>query len=294
MTKKVISFALGTMLFALSLPVEAQQTKKIPRIGFLTSATSLDRTNPNLEAFRYGLRNLGWVEGQTILIEYRWAEGKNERLRDLAAELVHIKVDLIVATGGTATNAAKQATKTIPIVFMQVGNPEQQGFVESFARPGGNITGLSNIAEEVSGKRLELLKETFPKVSRVAVLWDLSTGTHSLNVTEETARLLAVQLQILEVREVKDFDVAFRAATKGRAEALTVLSSGIFQKNPRRPGYKEPIAGGFRSQKLCGGRRAYFLWSGRSGDVSPRRRLRRQNLERHQASGSSCRTANEV
>jgi putative ABC transport system substrate-binding protein len=146
---------------------------------------------------------------------------------------VHLKVDLIVTTGGTATNAAKQATKTIPIVFMQVGYPDQQGFVESLARPGGNITGLSNIAEELSGKRLELLKETFPKLSRVAVLWDLSTGTHSLNATEETARLLAVQLQTLEVREVKDFDVAFRAATKGRAEALTVLSSGIFHTHRR-------------------------------------------------------------
>jgi putative ABC transport system substrate-binding protein len=229
MTTNILVFF--CLLLTVPLPtglLEAQQqAKKIPRIGFLTSASALDRDNPNLEAFRRGLRDLGWVEGQTLHIEYRWAEGKNERLPDLAAELAHLKVELIVTTGGTATNAAKQATKTIPIVFMQVGNPDRQGFVASLARPGGNITGLSNIAEEISGKRLELLKETFPKLSRVAVLWDPSTGPHSLRVTEKAARLLDVRLQILEVREIKDFDGAFRAASKGLAEAATVLSSGV-------------------------------------------------------------------
>lgn len=129
--------------------------------------------------------------------------------------MARLKVELTVTTGGTATNAAKQATKTIPIVFMQVGNPDQQGFVASLSRPGGNITGLSNVAEEVSGKRLELLKETLPKLSRAAVLWDMGTGTHSLKATEEAARLLGVQLQPLEVREIKDFDRAFRAANQG-------------------------------------------------------------------------------
>jgi putative ABC transport system substrate-binding protein len=216
------------VLHALCFSVWGQQTKKVPRIGFLTSASVLDRANPNLEAFRHGLRDLGWVEGQTIHIEYRWAEGKNERLPDLAAELAHLKVELMVTTGGTATNAAKNATKTIPIVFMQVGNPDRQGFVASLAHPGGNITGLSNIAEEISGKRLELLKETVSKLSRAAVLWDPSTGPHSLKITQETARLLDVQLQILEVREDKNFDGAFRVAAKGIAEALTVLSSGVF------------------------------------------------------------------
>ena len=219
-------FAIIVALTVCGARTEAQQTKKVPRIGYLTSA--LDRFNPNRDAFRQGLRDLGWVESQNILIEYRYAEGKNERLTDLAADLVRLKVDLIVTTGGTATNAAKQATRLIPIVFTQVGAPDKQGFVANFARPGGNITGLSNVAEELSGKRLELLKEAIPKVSRVAVLWDSATGRHSSEATEEAARLLGVQLQILEATGRDDFDRAFEAATKGRAGAITVLSSGIF------------------------------------------------------------------
>jgi len=206
MKKKIALFVLVAALLAtihlatVSL-AGAQQSGKVPRIGYLTSA--LDRFNPNRDAFRQGLRDLGWIEGQNILIEYRYAEGKNERLADLAADLVRLKVDLIVTTGGTATNAAKQATRLIPIVFTQVGAPDKQGFVANLARPGGNITGLTNVAEQVSGKRLELLKEAIPKISRVAVLWDSATGRN-------------------------DFDKAFEAATKGRAGAMTVLSSGIF------------------------------------------------------------------
>ena len=226
MRKNVMRLTLCAMLFALCSSVEAQQSKKVARIGYLTSA--LDRVNPNRDAFRQGLRDLGWVEGQNIVIEYRYAEGKNERLTDLAADLVRLKVDLIVTTGGTATEAAKQATTSIPIVFTQVGAPDKQGFVASLARPGGNITGLTNIAEEVSGKRLELLKETRPKISRVAVLWDSATGRHSSKATEEAARLLGVQIQFLEATERNDFGRAFEAATKGRAGAMTVLSSGIF------------------------------------------------------------------
>ena len=226
MRKNVMRLTLCAMLFALCSSVEAQQSKKVPRIGYLTSA--LDRVNPNRDALRQGLRDLGWVEGQNIVIEYRYAEGKNERLTDLAADLVRLKVDLIVTTGGTATEAAKQATTLIPIVFTQVGAPDKQGFVASLARPGGNITGLTNIAEEVSGKRLELLKETRPKISRVAVLWDSATGRHSSKATEEAARLLGVQIQFLEATERNDFGRAFEAATKGRAGAMTVLSSGIF------------------------------------------------------------------
>ena len=226
MRKNVMRLTLCAMLFALCSSAEAQQSKKVPRIGYLTSA--LDRVNPNRDAFRQGLRDVGWVEGQNIVIEYRYAEGKNERLTDLAADLVRLKVDLIVTTGGTATEAAKQATTSIPIVFTQVGAPDKQGFVASLARPGGNITGLTNIAEEVSGKRLELLKETRPKISRVAVLWDSATGRHSSKATAEAARLLGVQIQILEATERNDFGRAFEAATKGRAGAMTVLSSGIF------------------------------------------------------------------
>jgi putative ABC transport system substrate-binding protein len=226
MKNKIMALALSALLFALCLRVEAQPPAKIPRIGYLTSA--LDQSNPNRDALRQGLRDLGWIEGQNILIEYRYAEGKNERLADLAADLVRLKVDLIVTTGGTATNAAKQATTLIPIVFTQVGAPDKQTFVANLARPGGNITGLSNVSEEVSGKRLELLKETVPKVSRVGVLWDSATGLHSSKATEEAARLLGIQLQVLEATGRNDFDRAFEAATKWRAGAITVLSSGIF------------------------------------------------------------------
>ena len=164
--EKIISvWLLATFLLATVCIAEAQQMGKTPRIGYLTSA--LDRVNPNRYAFRQGLRDLGWIEGQNIVIEYRYAEGKNERLADLAADLVRLKVDIIVTTGGTATNAAKQATRLIPIVFTQVGAPDKQGFVASLSRPGGNITGFTNIAEELSGKRLELLKEA--KIGRAHV-----------------------------------------------------------------------------------------------------------------------------
>ena len=219
-------YFLGALLSAHCFPAQAQPPAKSPRIGYLTSA--LDRVNPNRDAFRQGLRDLGWIEGQNIVIEYRYAEGKNERLADLAADLVRLKVDLIVTTGGTATNAAKQATRLIPIVFTQVGAPDKQGFVANLARPGGNITGLSNVSEEVSGKRLELLKQALPKISRVAALWDSATGRHSSKATEEAARLLGIQLHILEATGRNDFDKAFAAATKGRAAAIIVLSSGIF------------------------------------------------------------------
>jgi putative ABC transport system substrate-binding protein len=172
MKKKIISLALGALLVVLNFPAEAQQAKKVPRIGFLRSS---DYPSAYMEAFKQGLRELGYVEGQNIAIEYRYAEGKAERYRDLSTELVRLKVDVIVVGGGVgATSAAKQATDTIPIVMAHASDPIGAGLVASLARPGGNITGLTSIDTELAGKQLELLKETLPKVSRIAVLYQPS------------------------------------------------------------------------------------------------------------------------
>ncbi len=217
------------MLFALSVSTEAQQPTKIPRIGFL-SATSLSIISARIEALRQGLRELGYVEGKNIVIEWRSAEGKADLLPALAAELVRLKVDIIVAAGTTDTRAAKEATNTIPIVMTQDTDPIGTGFVASLARPGGNITGLSTLAPELSGKRLEILKEIIPKLSRVAVLGNSTRlgNAQSLKEVELAAGAFKVQVQYLDVLDVKDIETAFRAATKGRAEAVLVLQSPIF------------------------------------------------------------------
>ena len=204
----------------------AQQLTKIPRIGYL-SGSSGDASNrgPSVEAFRQGLRDLGYVEGKNIAIEYRYTQGKIEQFFELAADLASLKVDVIFASSTPATLAAKNATKTIPIVFTNVGDPVANGLVASLARPGGNITGLSTLAPELSGKGLELLKETVPKLSRVAVVWnpDNPGKTSSFRETEDAARALRLQLQSLEVRGPNDVEPAFQAARKERAGALIVL-----------------------------------------------------------------------
>src|SRR5213594_2210371 len=164
MSKKLFALALGAFLVALSFPVAAQQPAKVPRIGYLTGATP-DGQSARIEPFRQGLRELGYVEGKNIVIEYRYAEGKHDRLPTLAAELVRLNVDVIVAGGNTVIPPVKEATKTIPIVMTQASDPVASGFVVSLSRPGGNITGLSSVGTELSGKRLELLKETVPRLS---------------------------------------------------------------------------------------------------------------------------------
>ena len=226
MSKKIIKLALCALLLALSDPAKAQQPKKVPRIGFLL-ATFASVQESRLEAFRQGLRDLGYIEGQNITIEYRWAEGKLDRLPDLAAELVRLKVDVIVTGGPTATRPAKEATSTIPIVMTQDADPVSSGFVASLARPGGNITGLSTLAPEISGKRLELLKQTVPRLSRVAAFGNSTNpeSAQSLKETELAAGALALQLQYQDVRDPKDIETAFRAASKGRADAVLVLSA---------------------------------------------------------------------
>ena len=216
MRKTVIGFALTALLHALCLPVQAQQATKVPRIGFL-SAASPSAISARIEAFRQGLRELGYVEGKNIIIEWRSAEGKLDRLSEITAELVRLKVDVIVTGGPIPTRAAKEATVTIPIVMAFDIDPVGLGFIASLARPGGNITGLSTLAPEISGKRLELLKETVPKLSRVAV-FGTSTfpgNAQALKETERAAGALAVQLQYLDLRGSKDFETAFRGRSQG-------------------------------------------------------------------------------
>jgi putative ABC transport system substrate-binding protein len=228
MTKKITRRTFCSMLLALPFPAQAQQPTKIPRIGYL-DAVSLSVNAARIEAFRQGLRELGYVEGKNIVIEWRSAEGKPDRLPALASELVGLKVDIIVSAGASVTRAAKGATTTIPIIMAQVNDPVGNGFVASLARPGGNITGLSSLAPELSGKRLELLKEIIPKLSRVAV-FGTSTGpgyAQMLKEIELAAGALKVKRQYLDVLGSKDIETAFRAATKGRAQAVLVLSSPV-------------------------------------------------------------------
>ena len=220
--------ALCAMLLALCVPAEAQQPKKVPRIGFLSAASS-SAIAARVEAFRQGLRELGYVEGKNIFIEWRFAEGKSDRLPSLAAELVRLKVDVIVSEAPTSTRSAKQATVTIPIVMVFDDDPVGSGFVASLARPGGNITGLSTLSPEISGKQLELLKEIVPKLSRVGVLGDVTRpgipqALREINVAADAFR---VQVQYLEVRGSKDIEIAFRAASKERVDAVLVLGSPV-------------------------------------------------------------------
>jgi len=208
---------------------EAQQPAKIPRIGFL-GATFPSADAARNEAFRQGLRDLGYVEGKNIVIEYRWAGGKFDRLPDLAAELVRLKVDVIVTGGPASTPPAKEATVTIPIVMSSDSDPVGNGFVASLARPGGNITGLPQMAPELAGKRLELLKEIVPRLSRAAVLGGDSNNpgnAQALRETELAAGAFKVHLQYLDIRDPKDIETAFRAASKGRAEAVLVLGNPV-------------------------------------------------------------------
>jgi putative tryptophan/tyrosine transport system substrate-binding protein len=230
MNRKV--FCTCALLFALSFPAEAQQPTKVPRIGYLSSASPSAGLS-RIEAFRQGLRELGYVEGKNVVIEYRYAEGKLDHLPALAAELVHLKVDVIVTSAAVATRRAKETTVTIPIVMAQDGDPVGSGFVASLARPGGNITGLSSLSPEVSGKRLELLKEIVPRLSRVVVLGTSTSpgSAQGLRETELAARAFGAQLQYLDILDPKDIESTFREASKGRADGVLVLSSPVFNSH---------------------------------------------------------------
>jgi putative ABC transport system substrate-binding protein len=228
MREKSIGLALCAMLFALCDPVQAQQPVKIPRIGVLSLGPAAI-PSARIEAFKQGLRDLGYAEGKNIAIEYRFAEGNFKHLRDSATDLVSLKLNVIVTWGTPQILAVKQATNTIPIVMAFSADPVRDGFVASLARPGGNITGLSSLSPELSGKRLELLKETFPQLARVGVLWDPADPGATANVkeTETAGQALGVQVQPLEVRSQKDFQNALKAANEGRARALILQQTNL-------------------------------------------------------------------
>ncbi len=222
----IVTVAVGLLAAQLG---EAQQPTKVPRIGFLVFSSPSTNISARFEGFRQGLRELGYIDGKNIVIERRFAEEKRERLPQLAAELVRLKVEIIVTGGSTSTRAAKEATVTIPIVMGSDTDPVGSGFVASLARPGGNITGLSSLAPEISGKRLELLKEIVPKLSRVAVFGTSTQAgnAQSLKETELAARAFHVQLQYLDILDRKDIETAFREARKGRADAVLTLPSPV-------------------------------------------------------------------
>ena len=224
-----VTLTLGLLLTPLA--ADAQQAGKLYRIGFLSGQTATDpEMSRLLGVFLQGLRDLGYVEGRNIAIEYRWAEGRVERFPDLAVELVRLKVDVIVATTSPAAHAAKDATRTIPIVTVLAGDPVGSGLVASLARPGGNVTGLTSMSVELGPKLLQLLREAVPKVSRVAVLSNPGNQFAALQLreVEVAARVLGVQLQLLEARGPEQFDSAFAAMAKERAGALLVLTDPLF------------------------------------------------------------------
>jgi putative ABC transport system substrate-binding protein len=226
----VVAVSILAASLAVSLTADAQLTSKVHRIGYLSSGSAT--TAPHLrEAFRQGLRELGWVEGQNIVIDYRRAEGRVDRLPDLAAELVRLKVDVIVAAGTTGVAAAKNATATIPIVMIAVSDPVRTGLIQSLAHPGGNVTGLSfTPSVETYGKALGLLKEAVPKVRRVAILSNPANTSHALVITnvKGAAPSMGVQLYFLEARSPNEFDDAFVAMARERVGALLVVSDPLF------------------------------------------------------------------
>jgi putative ABC transport system substrate-binding protein len=234
-------FLLTSLAGALAAPrgADAQQPTKIARIGYLTTADVATAPHHLREAFLQGLRDLGYVEGRNLVIEYRSAEGKVERLPDLAAELVALKVDVILAPASVHVLAAKQATRTIPIVFVNSGDPVASGLVNSLARPGGNVTGLSTLIVDLIGKCLEQLPQAVPGVSRVAVLWNPGDGPgrtekDMLKRAEVAGRALRMRLQFVEVQGPADFDRPFSEMVGARAGAVTVLPSTMFFLERRR------------------------------------------------------------
>jgi len=235
----VPSILIAVVLLAVGVIAEAQQPKKVARIGYISSGDPASESN-RIEAIRLALRDLGYIEGQNIAIEYRYAEGKQDRFPELAAELVLLKVDIIVVGGDALARAAKNATKTIPIVMMGSGSdPVEIGLIESLARPGGNITGLTLLSRELGGKRLELLKEAVPKLARVAVLYDPAIPGNVREVKEDlpvAARALGLTIQPWEVRDADGFEKVFTGLNKERPNGLYVTSNPLTRGNMKRVG----------------------------------------------------------
>jgi putative ABC transport system substrate-binding protein len=228
MKAKILAYVLSALILTTIHLAEAQQPKKVPRIAYFSAGSASSQAS-RLDVFKQGLQELGYTEGKDVVIEQRYAEGKLDRVAALAAELVGLKLDVIVTGGPAATRSAKEATATIPIVMGFDYDPVGSGVVASLARPGGNITGLSSLAPEISGKQLELLKEVLPRLSRVAILGNSTEpGIGQLRKEAElVGAALKVQLQYLDVLAPKDIGTAFEAAIKGRAEAVLALSSFV-------------------------------------------------------------------
>jgi putative ABC transport system substrate-binding protein len=235
----VTRLAISLLLLFFALPLgtaaaQSQEKEKVPRVGYISPGSSFEPMRlRRFEAFRQGLRELGYVEGQSIVLEPRWAEGQYARYPALAADLVRLKASVIVVVGGTATKATKEVTRTVPIVMSLVIDPVGSGLIQSLARPGGNVTGTSIMASDLVGKQLELLKEVVPKISRVAVLWnpDNPGGVPQLRQVEAAARALGVRLQALEARSPHELDSVFAAMTRERAGALVILNDALLGVN---------------------------------------------------------------
>src|SRR5262245_7752279 len=237
MNNEIIAISLAVLLLVLCMSAEAPQSGKIPRIGYVIVVGAPSIPGPNVEAFRHGLKDLGYVEGKNILIEFRYAEGKRDRVPSLVAELVQLKVDVLISGDDPALRAAKEATKTIPIVMVINQDPVATGLIDSLARPGGNITGISRLTRELSGKRLELLTEVVPGMERVGILWDSTSEGSKISFQEyqAAARALKIQLKSLEVRGPDyDLDGAFQSAVKGRASTLTTVGGGLLNRHRKQ------------------------------------------------------------
>jgi putative ABC transport system substrate-binding protein len=236
MKKKFLCVALGALLLALSFPAKAQQPKKLPRIGYLSAGNPAAISESAAEAFRQGLKDLGYIEGKTITIEYRHAEGKLDRLSDHAREFVRTKVDVIVAPSTPSAVAAKNATREIPIVFHTTGDPVERGIVATLAKPGGNITGMTMGGAELYGKRLDLLKEIIPKLSRAAFMWNPESSAAELNLKEmqSSAQVLGLQIRSLEVRTPEDIEPAFDAAIRAKAGGIVMAGVPPINTYPKR------------------------------------------------------------
>jgi putative ABC transport system substrate-binding protein len=234
---KVFGFVLCAMFVALCSSPAAQEPAKIPRIGYVSTAGDARSNAPQLELFRQGLRDLGYIEGNNILIEYRSLEGSLDRLHSVLAELVQLKVDVIYVASLTGIRAAKQATKIIPIVMMTTADPVATGLIDSLARPGGNVTGLTLLTRELTGKQLELLREVVPTASRVGFLLDADSKPASARFKEyeASARTLKITLQSLPIRRQNpDFEASFQSAEKGRVSALIIVRSSLFSDNRKQ------------------------------------------------------------
>lgn len=265
MNKKIFVLALGALLFALCVSAEAQQSRKIARLGYLSAGDPVSR-HDRVEALRQGLKELGYVEGKNIIIEYRYAEGRSDRLPELARELVRLNVDIIFAGGAPATAAAKNATLTIPIVTSS-DDPFGRGLVAGLPRPGGNLTGLTNLTAELAGKRLELLKEVIPGLSRVAVLCGSRPGSDlGMREVELAAQSAGLRLQAAEVKHRDDLEPAFAALKRERAQALMTLRNPLIANDLAKPildlAHRSRLPGIYDDRRFTqlGGLMSYGVW----------------------------------